>query len=102
MPPTITSSLVREAEPMKALFREGIPVPQVLEYDPTHQKPCWASLYDYGKIGGSESQGIYDPKSLIDYRFDCRMSALNSFENIWIMFHPSVVDFSGSSIVFYG
>jgi len=37
MPPTITSSLVREAELMNALFREGIPVPQVFEYDPTYQ-----------------------------------------------------------------
>jgi len=39
MPPTVTSSLVREAELTRALFRQGIPVPQVLEYDATYQNP---------------------------------------------------------------
>ena len=39
MPPAATLSLVREAELTRALFRQGIPVPQVLEYDATYQNP---------------------------------------------------------------
>jgi len=37
MPPSIDPALVREVEVMKALFREGIPVPKVLEFDPANQ-----------------------------------------------------------------
>lgn len=39
MPPSIDPALIREVEIMKALFREGIPVPKVLEYDPGNQNP---------------------------------------------------------------
>jgi aminoglycoside phosphotransferase (APT) family kinase protein len=39
MPRRIDTALVREVEIMKALFSEGIPVPNVLEYDPTYQNP---------------------------------------------------------------
>ena len=39
MPPAMTSSLVREAELTNALFRMGLPVPRVLEYDATYQNP---------------------------------------------------------------
>jgi len=39
MPPTVTQSLIREIELMKSLYHEGIPVPHVLEYDPTYENP---------------------------------------------------------------
>jgi len=39
MPPSIDPALIREVEVMKALFREGIPVPKVLEYDPANENP---------------------------------------------------------------
>jgi len=39
IPPAMTQSLIREAELTNALFRMGLPVPRVLEYDATYENP---------------------------------------------------------------